>query len=117
MKPIKFGIASVAEQRERALAIASGKRKRSLDEPAIWFPSISAVAKVLSSENMALLKYIKESHPESVRELAVLAGKQEPNVSRSLHTMAEYGLVRLVKTGRTVKPEVAASEVSFSLDF
>lgn len=38
-------------------------------------------------------------------------------VSRSLHTTAEYGLVRLVKTGRTVKPEVAASEVSFSLDF
>lgn len=115
MKSMKFGIASVAEQRARTLAIASGKKKRGADDPDIWFPSISAVARVLSDENMALLKFIKEAQPESLKELAQLAGKQEPNVSRSLHTMEEFGLVRLVKTGRTVRPEVLASEVTLTL--
>lgn len=115
MKPMKFGIATVAEQRARSLAIAAGARQRLPGEPDVWFPSISALASVLSDENMALLRCIREAKPESMKELARLAGKQESNVSRSLHTMQEYGLVRLVKTGRTVKPEVAVSEVTLSL--
>ena len=59
--------------------------------------------RVLSDENMALLKYIREQRPESVSEVASALGKQAPNVSRSLHTMEQFGLVRMVKQGRVVK--------------
>ncbi|HEV7814689.1 MAG TPA: helix-turn-helix domain-containing protein, partial [Janthinobacterium sp.] len=94
MKQIKFGIASVAEQRARSLAIAAGTLQRGEDDPNVWFPSVSAAIRVLSDENMALLKFIREQRPESVSKLADALGKQAPNVSRSLHTMEQFGLVR-----------------------
>ena len=62
------------------------------------------MARVLSDENMALLKAIRESHTDSMDTLAKTVGKHVPNVSRSLHTMAQYGLVKLIKHGRTVIP-------------
>jgi predicted transcriptional regulator len=111
-KVLKFGIASVPVQRARTLAIAAGKRQRCEDEPQVWFPSVMAMARVLSDENMALLKVIRESHPDSMDALAKAVGKHAPNVSRSLHTMAQYGLVKLVKHGRTVMPQVTSEGVS-----
>jgi len=35
-----------------------------------------------------------------------------PNVSRSLHTMAEFGLVKFVKNGRTVIPQTTFEHLS-----
>ena len=111
-KVLKFGIAPVADQRTRSLAIASGMRRRGADEPEVWFPSVASMARVLSDENMALLKVIREQHPDSMEALANAVGKQAPNVSRSLHTMAEYGLVKLIKIGRTVVPQATAEHVN-----
>ena len=112
MKQMRFGIASVAEQRTRSLAIAAGTRQRGSEEPNVWFPSVSALARVLSDENMALLKVIREQRPASMDALAKVVGKQSPNVSRSLHMMEQYGLVRLVKHGRTVVPEATSEHVT-----
>ena len=70
------------------------------------------MARVLSDENLALLKVIREQHPDSMDALAKAVGKQAPNVSRSLHTMAQYGLVKLIKTGRTVMPQATSERVS-----
>lgn len=111
-KVLRFGIAPVSQQRVRSLAITAGTRQRGQDEPNVWFPSVIAMARVLSDENMALLKLIRELHPESMDALAKAAGKHAPNVSRSLHTMAEYGLVKLVKNGRTVTPQATADRVT-----
>ena len=112
MKQMNFGIASVAEQRTRSLAIAAGMRERTPEEPNVWFPSVSAMSRVLSDENMALLKVIREQRPASMDALAKVVGKQAPNVSRSLHVMERYGLVRLVKHGRTVIPEATSEHVT-----
>lgn len=114
MKLLNFGIASVPEQRARSLAIAAGTRQRTPDEPNVWFPSVSAMSRVLSDENLALLKVIREQRPTSMYALAKVVGKQAPNVSRSLHTMEQYGLVRLVKHGRTVMPEATSEHVTVS---
>lgn len=56
---LKIGIATVQRQRERALAIAAGSRQRELDEPTVWFPSMSVAARILSDENHAVLKVIR----------------------------------------------------------
>lgn len=61
MKKLKFGIASVAEQRARSLAIASGTRQVDSDEPTVWFPSVSAMARILSQQNM---------EPDCIKSLA-----------------------------------------------
>ena len=104
-KVLKMGIATVAEQRARSLAIAAGTRQRSAEEPHVWVPSVAAMARVLSDENTALPKAGREQRPDSMDALAQVVGKQAPNVSRSLHTMAAYGLVEFVKKGRIVTPQ------------
>ena len=107
-KVLKFGIAPVPVQRARSLAIAAGTRQRTKDEPNVWSPTVTA----MSDENMALLKVIRESDPDSMDALAKAVGKHAPNVSRSLHTMAQYGLVKLTKHGRTVIPQATSDGVT-----
>ena len=112
---LKVGIATVQQQRKRALDIASGKRQREPDEPTVWFPSITEAARILSDENLSLLKVIRETHPVSIDALAAAVGKQQPNVSRSLHAMEPYGLVKLVKNGRVVTPEATVAHVTMEI--
>ena len=111
-KVLKVGIATVQEQRARSLAIAAGTRPRGDDEPHVWFPSVSAMARVLSDENMALLKAVREQRPDSMDALAQVVGKHAPNVSRSLHAMAAYGLVEFVRNGRIVTPQATFEHLS-----
>ena len=87
------------------MAIAAGTRQRDADEPHVWFPSVAAMARVLSDENMALLRAVREQRPDSMDALAQVVCKHAPNVSRLLHTMAAYGLVEFVKNGCTVLPQ------------
>lgn len=109
---LKIGIAAPEKQRQWALDIAAGKKRRHEDDPLIWFPSMSALARVLSDENMALLNAIRELHPESVDALAAAVGKQQSNVSRSLRMLEPYGLVRLNKNGRMTIPEVTFDQLA-----
>lgn len=111
-KVLKIGIATVPEQRARSLAIAAGTRQRIAGEPNVWFPSVAAMARVLSDENMALLKAVREQQPDSMDTLAKVVGKHAPNVSRSLHAMAQFGLVRFIKNGRNVTPQATFEHLS-----
>ena len=103
---------STKRMRARALAIAQGKYKRKPGEPNIWFPSMRLVAEVLSDENRALLHGIRESQPNPLGELAQLTGRQLSNLSRTLKTTSNYGLVELKRSpkGREVRPIVKARE-------
>ena len=73
---------------------------------------MAALARVLSAENMAFLNAVREHWPDSMDALAQAVDKQAPNVSRSLHTMAAYGLVEFVKNGRTVRPRATFEHLS-----
>ncbi|EJC0214927.1 MarR family transcriptional regulator [Salmonella enterica] len=103
MKAI-IGVMPEDQIRKRMLAIAKGEYVPATREPKIWFTSVNAVAQVLSNENIALLRQIDEQRPETLTELAELAGRQKSNLSVTLKTLAKYGFIRLEKTGRTVKP-------------
>jgi predicted transcriptional regulator len=96
--------------RARALSIAKGTYKPKPGEPKIWFPSMRSVAEVLSDENRALLQVIRDSQPRSIGELSQLTGRQVSNLSRTLKTMSNYGLVELkrVEDGKQVRPIVRA---------
>ena len=50
-----------------------------------------------------------------VAALVVLTGRAQPNVSRSLQTLAKLGLVRLVREGREVRPVPVAKGVRVDL--
>lgn len=111
MKPIVIGIMSQDKIRARTIAIAKGEYKPKPGEPKIWFTSMRSVAEVLSDENRALLKVIRETSPESLSDLAARTGRKPGNVSRTMKTMARYGLVDLRQENRQVRP------IALSTDF
>lgn len=97
MKIIKIGIASQADIRERMLAIAKGGLKVKPGDPKMWFTSMRSLAQVLSDENRALLDVIRSSKSVSISELAEMTGRKQGNLSRTLKTMSNYGLVKMQK--------------------
>jgi len=108
MKVIKIGIASQEKIRERVLAIAKGEFKPKASDPKIWFTSMRSLAEVLSDESRVLLDVIRTSQPGSINELAEMTGRKQSNLSRTLKTMARYGLVTMEKNERSVRPVVQA---------
>ena len=104
MKVIKIGIAPQERIRERMLAIAKGEIKPKASDPKVWFTSMRSLSQVLSDENRALLEVIRTSRPASISELSDLTGRKQSNLSRTLKTMSRYGLVRMEKNDRSVRP-------------
>ena len=104
MKVIKIGIASQQQMRQRVLMVARGQLRVQPSDPKIWFTSMRSLAQVLSDENRALLEVIRSSKPVSISELADLTGRKQGNLSRTLKTMSNYGLVKMKKQDRALKP-------------
>jgi predicted transcriptional regulator len=109
---LKVGIASYEEMKARSTAIARGEHKPRRGEPKVWFTSLESFARVLSARNRALLSLIAEAKPDSISELASLCGRAKSNLSRTLRTMENYGLVRLKRGARgKLAPRVAYTEI------
>ena len=120
-KSIRVGIMPLERVRDYTLAIANGAYKRKPTEPKIWFTSIKSFAAVLSDENRELLRIIHDNKPESIADLEQMTGRKASNLSRTLRTMANYGLVRLEEGSqgrgrRAVKPVAVARSVNLTLD-
>lgn len=110
MKAIVIGIMPQEKIRERVLAIARGDYKPKSSEPKVWFTSMKSLAEVLSDDNRALLKVITETNPASISALAETTGRKAGNLSRTLKTMSNYGIVDLKREKNHVRPVVKATE-------
>ena len=116
MTTLKVGIASYEEMKARTLAVASGQRRIAASEPKVWFTSTESFAKVLSKGNRELLRIIAEEAPGSLDELARLSGRAKSNLSRTLKTMAGYGLIRIERGARgRLAPKVVHDRVELDL--
>jgi predicted transcriptional regulator len=79
--------------------------------------SPEAMVKLLSEDNLSLLRLIVLEHPSSLRELAVLAHRKESNLSRTLKKLHDAGIVDFEEgPGRTRAPRVTAQRVTLELD-
>jgi len=114
-KIVKIGILSREDYKRRTIAIAKGEYIPKSDEPKIWFESLQSMAQVLNNENLKLLQTILEEHPQSLKELEELSGRSVSNLSRTLKTMARYGIVELERKDKKVVPVVKASD--FRIEF
>jgi len=103
-KSLIIGIAPQQAIRARALAIAKGKIKPKPGDPKIWFTSMKSLAEVLSDDDRALLQVIRETRPDSIAKLAQATGRKPGNLSRTLKTMAHYGIVEMLRENNTVRP-------------
>jgi predicted transcriptional regulator len=100
----------------RTLAVARGQYRPSVGEPKVWFTSTESFARILSAGNRALLQIIADKTPGSLDELARLTGRKKSNLSRTLKTMAGYGLVRLERGARgRLRPKVSADRIALEL--
>ena len=116
MSTLRVGIASYDDMKALTMAIGRGQRKLGPREPRIWFPSTESFAKVLSAGNRELLRVIAEKAPGSLDELAALTGRKKSNLSRTLKTMANYGLVRLERGERgRIAPKVKHERIELEL--
>lgn len=110
MKTLTIGIMPQEQIRELILDVAQGKRKLKPHEPRIWFTSMKSLAEVLSDDNRALLRIIRDSHPQSISALAEMTGRTQGNLSRTLKTMSHYGIVEMHKERQYVRPVAKATE-------
>ena len=110
MKPIIIGIMPQEEIRERIYAIARGEYKPKPTEPKVWFTSMKSLAEVLSDDNRALLHVIKNSQPDSISSLAEMTGRKPGNLSRTLKTMSNYGIVEMRREKNHVRPIVKTTD-------
>ena len=116
MTTLKVGIADYEEMKARTMRIAKGEEKPAVDDPKVWFTSTESFAKVLSAGNRELLRIIDEQTPGSLEDLAQITGRAKSNLSRTLKTMAGYGLVRMEKgTGLKLVPRVVHNRVELAL--
>ena len=112
MKTLKIGIAGYDRMKSRTMAIARGEHKPARGETTVWFTSIESFAKILSERNRELLETIAREKPDSLSELAEMAGRSKSNLSRTLRTMSRYGLVELTEGERgTLVPKVPYDQV------
>ena len=116
MTTLKVGIAEYDEMKARTMRIARGEQKPTAGDPKVWFTSTESFAKVLSAGNRELLRIIIEQAPGSVEELSQMTGRAKSNLSRTLKTMAGYGLVRMEKgQGLKLVPKVEHDRVELVL--
>ncbi|MCC6195805.1 MAG: helix-turn-helix domain-containing protein [Burkholderiales bacterium] len=116
MSTLKVGIATYQEMKARTMAVARGKLRVARNEPKVWFTSTESFAKILSAGNRELLQVIAEREPGSLDELARLTGRAKSNLSRTLKTMAGYGLVRLDRGERgRIAPKVTYDRIELDL--
>jgi predicted transcriptional regulator len=71
---------------------------------------MKSLAEVLSDENRALLRVILETQPQSISALAIATGRKPSNLSRTLKTMSNYGIVELKRERSQVRPVAKATE-------
>lgn len=114
-KVLHIGIMPYEDYKRRTMAIARGNYRPRPDEPKVWFESLQSMAQVLSNENQALLKIILERKPESLKDLEAATGRSSSNLSRTLKTLARYGIVKIEKVQRNLKPVVEATD--FTVQF
>jgi predicted transcriptional regulator len=118
MKTLRVGIANVEQYKNRTLRIARGEYIPSPNEPKVWFESLATMSQVLSDKNRALLALIVKLQPQSLNELAEASGRAKSNLSRTLKTMEQYGLVRFEQgPGRQIAPRTNYSGVALEMTF
>jgi len=117
VETIKVGIAPNGMFKARMLDIASGKVKVDPEAPKIWFSSMQSLSQVLSENNVRLLNIIRQEKPRSIKELEELSGRASSNISRTLRTFEQHGLVEMrCGRGNTKYPVTVVAKLNIEMD-
>ncbi|RJT40162.1 MarR family transcriptional regulator [Rahnella woolbedingensis] len=112
----RIGVMPETMVRQRMLAILNGSYKPAANEPKIWYNSLASLAQILSLENIALLSLMHEQKPETVTELAALAGRHKSNLSKTLKTLENRGFVKMEIFGAKKRPVALFTEFDIRVE-
>lgn len=84
--------------------------------PTVRFPSMARWRGLLSEDNRAPLRLIRDKRLKSLTKSAELIGRWTPNLSRPPKMMAGYGLVGLKKNMREIEPIAPATNFKNLVD-
>jgi len=102
--------------REEMKAVARGERPAPVDAAKPSFNSVEAVVRLLTPENRQLLAIIRDRRPQSVAALAEMAGRSQPNLTRTLAKLEAAGLITMQAHGRRKTPSAAIRKIVVEID-
>jgi predicted transcriptional regulator len=70
----------------------------------------------LSTKNRELLETIRRRSPQSLAKVAERTGSKKSNLSRTLKTMEQYGLVQISRTKKKLVPRVRYQRVAVLME-
>ena len=110
-------IQSLRELRDEMKAVVCGDRSPPAHANAPVYESADALMRLLTPENRKLLSLIAQKRPQSVASLALLCGRAESNLSRTLAKLQNAGIIRMDDgDGRAKVPTVAVHTLRLEID-
>lgn len=88
-------------------------RLATTEEPLLLM-DYSMFPKVFSTERLRIIHMIQERRPASVSELAEMLGREQANVHRDVHFLAELGILELTRVKEEGKPEAVRPEFNWT---
>ncbi len=118
---IKIGIKSWEDnQRElKDVFHQVGKGRNPPTEETLYFRDVSTFRRCLTPQRLDLLWVTAEGHPQSVRELAAVLGRDPTDVQEDLDYLASVGLIEFRARGprrKTKVPVVPYDRVDLSFE-
>jgi len=85
------------------------------DSLAVFVLTDHELHRVFTRERLRILRTLRDGAFESVTELSEKLGRDKAAVDRDLKLLEEYGLVRMEKQGRRVRPTIGKEGVYLPL--
>ncbi len=102
----------IAEMR----AVARGEISAPADAALPSVESAAALLRLLTPDNRALLRTIRDAKPQSVAELARLTNRAEPNLLRTLGKLEAFGLLEMRMVHRRRVPTTIVDTLRVEID-
>ena len=112
----RYRIQTHGSLRKQMKAVARSKRVAPKDASAPSFESVSALLRLLTPANRALLAVIRDKKPQSIAELAELTGRAQPNLTRTLGKLEAVGFVHMKSVRRRKVPIAAVHPFRIKVD-
>lgn len=81
----------------------TSSRKKVPADRGIFFSSLEAVRALLTEKRLALLHLVREHSPQSISQLAKIAGRDFKNVHADVMILKNYGLIQMSKRKKARK--------------
>lgn len=94
--------------------LQKGEQVKPLPE-GIYFTDFEAFRKAMTPQRFALLKMIREKHPDSISGLAEISARNIKNVSDDVKALVNLGLVEISQTGKNKAPHLRYEKIIVEL--